>query len=150
MDFDKFLNFLNEYNNHYRELLAFESNKLNLIIKDDVEGLRELLNAEQAIIMKTNQLEKKRISLMDDDYKELTLKQLIEKVPTQYKPQYQQAYYEMSRLVLQTKKVNNNAQEVVARRMKILEEERVQTSSIYNKSGSKSTLSDNVTIDKGV
>ena len=65
-DFHTFQNFMNEYNSHYRELLSFETKKLRLIADDDIDELRKSLNTEQAMIMKTNSLEKKRMELLSN------------------------------------------------------------------------------------
>lgn len=150
-DFKKFQSFMNEYNSHYRELLSFETKKLRLIADDDIDELRKSLNTEQAMIMKTNSLEKKRIELLSGGDEKKTMRELIEEAPNDIKGSLTNSYNELSKLIFQIRKINVNAQEIVSQRLNILEEIKNGTINTYTKSGVKKHQSDvSSTLDKGI
>ena len=150
-DFQKFQSFMNEYNSHYRELLSFETKKLRLIADDDIDELRKSLNAEQAMIMKTNSLEKKRMELLSNGDEKKTMRELIEEAPNDIKGSLTNSYNELSKLIFQIRKINVNAQEIVSQRLNILEEIKSGTINTYTKGGVKKHQSDvSSTLDKGI
>ena len=54
MDYNSLLLFFKQYNEHYRDFLAFELKKMKLVAEDDIQGLTDSIKTEQALIMKTN------------------------------------------------------------------------------------------------
>ena len=150
-DFHEFLIFLTDYTAHYRELLDFETKKLDLITKDDVNELKNSLNIEQALIMKTNAFEQRRFEILKDEDNNKTFKEIIDEAPNEIKGQLLNNYSELSKLVFQIKKVNKNAQEIVTQRLRIIEEVKNGSVNTYTKGGTKKhQMGATVSLDKGI
>ena len=64
-DYNKIIAFFDEYITHYREFLQFEYLKLDMINNNQIEKLSSSLSTEQALIMKTNSLETKRLKVLE-------------------------------------------------------------------------------------
>ena len=78
IDYFKLVRFFAEYTAHYKEFLEFEFKKLDMINNDKIEELSASLSVEQALIMKANSLENKRLAILGED-KDLTFKEIIDK-----------------------------------------------------------------------
>ena len=76
--------FFNDYNAHFKELMDFEYKKLDMINNDRIEELSNILSTEQALIMRTDTLEKKRLELMGDN-KDCTFADIIAVAPVSCK-----------------------------------------------------------------
>lgn len=136
LDYQKLLNFFDEYISHYRELLRFETEKLRLIAEDDLKGLENCIGREQALVMKTNAFEKKRLELMP---KEKTFKAIIDEAPIEFKAQLEARYLDLSKAVLKVKEINDSAKDVITKKLAFIEKAINGTSSqTYDKSGAKS------------
>ena len=108
LDYEQLVEFINEYNAHYRELLSFETEKFRLVAIDDVEALNKSLSKEQALIMKSGVYEKKRFEILKD-YKDKTFPEIIEGSPEKYKGQLSSGYTELRKLVFRIKEINDNS-----------------------------------------
>ncbi|MGN0666997.1 MAG: flagellar export chaperone FlgN [Huintestinicola sp.] len=117
MDYSGLLEFFKEYNGHYRSFLKFEYSKLDMINKDDIEKLTNSLSTEQALIMKTNALETKRLKLFGSDAGK-TFRQIIDEAPEQYKAPLEEKYNELSDMVSKIKEINDTANIIVTERLK--------------------------------
>ena len=136
LDYQKLLNFFDEYISHYRELLRFETEKLRLIAEDDLKGLENCIGREQALVMKTNAFEKKRLELMP---KEKTFKAIIDETPIEFKAQLEARYLDLSRAVLKVKEINDSAKDVITKKLAFVEKAmNSESSQIYDKSGARS------------
>ena len=152
IDYQKLLTFLEEYTLHYREVLTFETFKLELIVSDDIEGLNNSLSKEQALIMKTNSLENKRLELIGRENEKKTLKEIIADAPFEFQPRLQSKYEDLSKIIFQIKKINDNAQEIVSTRLSVLENIKNGTpSNTYTKKGGKKNFSESTsTLNKDI
>ncbi|MCD7730534.1 MAG: flagellar protein FlgN [Oscillospiraceae bacterium] len=119
-DYFKLVRFFNEYNAHYEEMLNFEYKKLDMINNDKIEELSKSLSTEQALIMKANSLENKRIAILGED-KNLTFKEIIEKAPVSCKKRLEEQYAELSANVLKIKELNDLANVIITGRLKKVE-----------------------------
>lgn len=119
INYDELITFINECNEHYREILNFETKKLALVTADDVEAIYNMINQEQVYVMKSNAFEKKRFQILTDE-KDKSFSQIIDEAPENYKRRLRNGHRELSRLVLQIKKVNTDAQEIVAHRLSVM------------------------------
>ncbi|MGN0641599.1 MAG: flagellar export chaperone FlgN [Huintestinicola sp.] len=117
MNYPELLKFFEEYNAHYRSFLKFEYAKMDMINKDDIEKLTDSLSAEQALIMKTNTLETRRLKLFGADAGK-TFPQIIEEAPEEYKEPLNEKYTELSQLVSKIKEINDTANIIVTERLK--------------------------------
>lgn len=112
--------FLKEYINHYKEMLDFETEKLNMISKDDIFGMNEIIKKEQALIMQTNALEKKRLEI----FGRMTFTQYIDTVIGNEKKELLNDYEILKKYILQIKKVNEQSKEIVDRRFEAVTNEK--------------------------
>ena len=64
--FDVFYPVLDECLAFYRNMLEFESNKYNVIVQKDTPQLEEMLKREQAMIMQSNALERRRVEMQNN------------------------------------------------------------------------------------
>ena len=120
LDYEQLVEFINEYNAHYRELLSFETEKFRLVATDDVEALNKSLSKEQALIMKSGVYEKKRFEILKD-CKDKSFHEIIESSPEKYKGQLNSGYTELKKLVFRIKEINDNAREIISKRLSVLE-----------------------------
>lgn len=136
-DYFKLVRFFNEYTAHYKEMLDFEYKKLDMINNDRIEELSGSLPTEQALIMKANSLESKRLKLLEDD-KDLTFREIIEKAPISCKKRLEEQYSELSSYVLKIKELNDLANVIISGRLKRVERRTAELDT-YNGKGSVKT-----------
>lgn len=139
LDYNLLINFFDEYINHYKELLSFENKKLEYIMSNDVTELSNCLGKEQALIMKGNSLETKRISLLEKQgVKDLKFKDLIEDAPKQYSFKLSNRFNELSKYVMEVKRINDEALGVVKTRLFTIEQKLSKgTNDLYDGKGDK-------------
>lgn len=78
--FDVFYPVLDECLAFYRNMLEFESNKYNVIVQKDIPKLEAMLKTEQAMIMQSNALERRRIDMQNNlGYDGYTLLEMAER-----------------------------------------------------------------------
>lgn len=118
LDYQKFLRFSEECNDHYRTLLAFEYKKMKLITDDDIESLSRALPEEQALVMKSNSLEAKRAKLLGDENAGKTFRELAKNAPDQYKERLDELYNELCMLIGKIKELNDTAAVIINSRLK--------------------------------
>lgn len=135
-DYFKLVRFFNEYIVHYKELLDFEYSKLNMINNDKIEELSRSLSKEQALIMKSNSMEKKRIEILGED-KDLTFKEIIEKAPISCKKRLEGQYEELSACVMKIKELNDLANVIITGRLKRVERMTAELDTYDGKGGVK-------------
>lgn len=117
LDYNKIVVFFDEYIAHYREFLNFEYSKLDMINKGEIEKLSNALSTEQALIMKTNSYESKRLKLLEGDEK-TSFAELAEKAPEEYRARLSDQHGEMSALIFKIKEINDTASLIVSKRLK--------------------------------
>lgn len=135
-DYFKLVRFFNEYIVHYKELLDFEYSKLDMINNDKIEELSRSLSKEQALIMKSNSMEKKRIEILGDD-KDLTFREIIEKAPISCKKRLEGQYEELSACVMKIKELNDLANVIITGRLKRVERKTAELDTYDGKGGLK-------------
>jgi hypothetical protein len=116
LDYPKLFAFFDEYIEHYKTFLQFEYLKLEMINNDDIEKLSSSLSREQALIMKTNSLEKKRIDILGDEAGK-TFQELIDSAPKWYQYRLTDKYNQLSEVVLKIKEINDTANVIVSERL---------------------------------
>lgn len=143
MDYNSLLLFFKQYNEHYRDFLAFELKKMKLVAEDDIQGLTDSIKTEQALIMKTNAFETKRLRILSGtNGQNKTFSNIIDEAPDDKKEALRAEFKELSRLVLEIKKVNDNVRLIVTERMKRFETP--AESDTYNVNGGKNHSDENV------
>ena len=135
-DYNSLLIFFKQYNEHYRDFLAFELKKMKLVAEDDIQGLTDSIKTEQALIMKTNAFETKRLKILSGvGGQNKRFSDIIDEAPEDKKDALRAEFKELSRLVLEIKKVNDNVRLIVTERMKKFETP--SESDTYNVNGGK-------------
>ena len=119
-DYKRITAFFDEYIAHYRSFLKFEYAKADMINKGLVEQLSDSLTTEQALIMKTNAMEARRIKLVEGCGD--TFDELVEGAPEEFREKLQSQHEELSALVYKIKELNDNAGLIVSARLKKIQE----------------------------
>lgn len=115
MDYPALIAFFDEYNAHFRDFLKFEYAKIDMLHKGEIEKLANSLSTEQAFIMKSGSLEKRRIKITGDN---VTFAQIVENAPPEFKSALDERYRSLSQMVLKIKEINDNANAIVTERLK--------------------------------
>ena len=106
-DYKKIIMFFDEYLAHYRSFLKFEYAKADMINKGAIAQLSDSLTTEQALIMKTNALEARRIKLVEGCGN--TFGDLIDGAPEEFKEKLKDQHEELSEIIYKIKELNDNA-----------------------------------------
>ncbi len=116
-DYKKIIAFFDEYIAHYREFLEFEYLKLDMINHNQIEKLSKSLSSEQALIMKTNSYETKRVKLLEGTTGS-TFAEIAENAPEEYRERLSAQHKELSEIVFRIKELNDCAKITVTERLK--------------------------------
>lgn len=115
-DYQKIIIFFDEYIAHYKTFLKFEYAKADMINKGLVEQLSDSLTTEQALIMKTNAMEARRMKLVEGCGN--TFAELIDGAPEEHKDKLRSQHEELSEIIYKIKELNDNAGAIVSERLK--------------------------------
>lgn len=117
----------------YRELSMFLMKKHTKILEDDLEWLTASLNDEQAYVMKSQNLENKRLELFTAlGIADRKLNDLIADAPEDYQPKLKMLGIQLTELVDGIKEMNQRTNEIVKRKLDN-QEEFVKRAGIFNK-----------------
>ncbi len=116
-DYKKIIAFFDEYITHYKEFLQFEYLKLDMINHNQIEKLSKSLSAEQALIMKTNSYETKRVKLLEGTAGS-TFAEIAANAPEEYRGRLSEQHKELSEIVFRIKELNDSANITVTERLK--------------------------------
>ena len=151
-NYNLIIDFFGQYTDHYIELLDFENKKLKYIISNDVKELSNCLGKEQALIMKGKNLESKRIELLKKEgLGESSFGEMIQVAPDEYKNNLQSVFSGLSKYVLEVKRINDEAMNVVRVKLNSIENKLSHNSGeIYNDKGSINHAAMSVSMTKNV
>lgn len=145
------IDFMGDYIEHYRELLNFERNKLILVTEDDVDGLISSISTEQALVMKSESLEKKRLKLFDDlNLTGMTYKNIAENSPSEFKTRIKEDAKEFTGLVLEVQKINKGIETIINERFKSMGQADDKEITAYTGKGKKISSVGNSSIIKDI
>lgn len=117
----------------YRELSMFLMKKHTKILEDDLEWLTSSLNEEQAYVMKSQNLENKRLELFRGlGVADRKLSEQIEEAPEDYQPKLRQLSIQLTELIDSIREMNEKTNEVVKRKLDN-QQEFVKRAGIFNK-----------------
>lgn len=116
-DYNKIIAFFDEYITHYREFLQFEYLKLDMINNNQIEKLSSSLSTEQALIMKTNSLETKRLKVLEGT-KGNTFAEIADNAPEEFREKLRTQHEELSAIIFRIKELNDSANIIVSERLK--------------------------------
>lgn len=102
----------------YRELTLFLMKKHTKILEDDLDWLTASLNDEQAYVMKSQNLENKRLQLFKGlGIEDKKLKELIEEAPEDYKGKLKRLSVQLTELIDGIREMNEKTNELVKRKL---------------------------------
>ena len=148
-DYNKIVSFFDEYIAHYRDFLKFEYSKADMINKGEIEQLSNALSVEQALIMKTNSYESKRLKLLEG-VEGKNFAEIAENAPEQYRQRLTDQHRELSEVVFKIKELNDMANIIISERLKKIQKKTAELD-VYDGKGtlkrehaSKAAISKNV------
>lgn len=117
----------------YRELHKFLMKKHTKILDDDLEWLTDSLNTEQAYVMKSQSLEKKRQALFQGvGIADRKLSEMMDEVPEGCRAKMKQLSMQLADLVDNIREINEQTNEIVKRKLDN-QAELVRRAGIFNK-----------------
>ena len=117
----------------YRELHKFLMKKHTKILDDDLEWLTDSLNTEQAYVMKSQSLEKKRQALFQGlGIADRKLSEMMDEVPEGCRAKMKQLSMQLADLVDNVREINEQTNEIVKRKLDN-QAELVRRAGIFNK-----------------
>lgn len=150
-DYIKLIALFDECIGHYTELLSFENEKLSYILTNNIAELGNCLSREQALIMKGNSLETRRNKLLEKEGIEgQKYQEIIEGAPDEMKSVLDNRYRELSKYVLQCKHINEEALDIVKRRLQIIEEKTSAPQTYDTKGERKFSTDESVSLRKNI
>ncbi|MCH5192562.1 MAG: flagellar export chaperone FlgN [Oscillospiraceae bacterium] len=133
-DYARLIDFFDEYIEHYREFKTFEVSKLDMLNKNQIEQLSSSLSTEQALIMKTNSMETKRMKLLEG-VEGTNFTEVIDKAPAEFKGRLSEQHEELSYLIYKIKELNDIANGIVSKRLKFIQNKTAELD-VYDGKGS--------------
>jgi hypothetical protein len=136
------LEFMDKYNEHFKELRAFINEKQEKVAGDDLVWLLDSLSEEQKFIMRGNSLEAKRNLIFDENGIDgCDSAQLIAQCPEELKGRMRLTIESIENSVHYIKETNQNVLDMARRKLEaqaeLLEDSLVAGSDTYNNTGTK-------------
>ncbi|MDR2532160.1 MAG: hypothetical protein LBC82_04885 [Oscillospiraceae bacterium] len=136
------LDFMEKYDEHFKELRTFINEKQEKTAGDDLVWLLDALTTEQKFIMRGNSLEAKRNLIFEEHGIEgYDAGKLIEECPEEIKGRMRHSVSSIDDSVNYIKETNKNILELGRRKLEaqaeILQDSLIAGSDTYNNSGSK-------------
>jgi hypothetical protein len=103
IDYNEGLTFLEGYARHFENLEAYELEKMKQFHAHDIEAISTGLSREQAFIMQTDVLEKKRVKL----FGKTTFEELVKDVPDYLRERYEKLFTKVRGHIYQIREIND-------------------------------------------
>lgn len=149
LDYFKMIRFFEEYISHYKEFLKFEYAKLDMINNDEIEKLSNSLATEQALIMKTNSYEGRRIKLLGE-HSDMTFAQIVESAPISCKRRLESQHKEFSDIIYKIKEINDTANTIVSERLKRIQRKTAELDTYNGRGNVRRESASRVVISRNV
>lgn len=115
---NRLIELLDESAKLYENFLELEYKKYDVVIKNDIEVLEEIVAQEQAYYMKMRGNEQKREQLLNSmGHKGKTLKEIIDAVEGNENNLLKEKYEEFSKLIADVKKISSLCKTIIDVRM---------------------------------
>lgn len=148
-DYNKIIAFFDEYIAHYREFLQFEYLKLDMLNHNQIEQLSSSLSKEQALIMKTNGYETKRLKVLEGTTGS-TFAEIAENAPEEFREKLTAQHRELSEIVFRIKELNDAANITVTERLKKIQRRTAELDVYDGKGAVKREHASRLAISKNV
>ncbi len=139
---DKLISFMEKYNETYRSMVAFLTEKQAKVMADDLLWLLDSVEQEQALVMKIQSQENARLALFAElSVDGIKAKELIESVPEERKTMMTLIYDNLTEDIERIRKLNSEIVETVEKKLSVQEElvrgAGMTTAETYNGYGAK-------------
>lgn len=111
---NQLIDVLNQQNEIFENLVELSVNKKNVLIKNNVEALKEITDSESSLVNKNSRLDKKRIQCFKDIasvlniHDDITLSSLIEIIKNQKEAETLKDIRNKTKNLMETLKKNND------------------------------------------
>ena len=145
---EKLIEILEESSDLYKKFLELEYQKYDVVLKNDIETLDDIVSKEQVFYLKMRGLEQKREKLMDSmGMKNKTLKEIIDSADDN-KTVLHEKYNDLNSLISEVKKISSMCKTLIEVRLhridnvmaELGEKENTYTRSDVKNSNAKSLL----------
>lgn len=116
MDYDILLKHLRDSALHFEQVARFEKDKFDIVASSDLGALEKCISKEQALVMKSNALEKKRQTLMGEE-RNRTFSEVIGNAPGSFRALLEVEFQRIKTAVLETKRINDQITDLVKSRL---------------------------------
>lgn len=116
MDYEVFLKHMKESALHFEQVARFEKDKFDIIVSSDLAALEKAISKEQALVMKSTALEKKRLALMGEE-RNRTFSEVIENAPGSFRALLESEFEKIKTAIFDTKRLNDQITELVKSRL---------------------------------
>ncbi len=148
-DYKTIIAFFDEYIAHYKEFLQFEYLKLDMINHNQIEKLSKSLSTEQALIMKTNSYETRRMKVLEGTTGS-TFAEIAANAPEEYREKLTAQHKELSEIVFRIKELNDSANITVTERLKKIQRKTAELDVYDGKGAVKREHASRLAISKNV
>ncbi len=119
----KVIEYMGKYNETYRDMVSFLTEKMAKVMADDILWLLESVEEEQALVMKIQSQESARLAYFAElSIDDMTAKELIEEAPDEYKSGMKMIYDNLTNYIARIKKLNGDIVETVEKKLSVQEE----------------------------
>ncbi len=119
----KVIEYMDRYNETYRTMVSFLTEKLAKVMSDDILWLLDSVEEEQALVMKIQSQENARIVYFAEyGLENKTAKELIEEAPDGYKTRMKMLYDNLTDYIARIRRLNADIVETVEKKLSVQEE----------------------------
>lgn len=139
--YQEYSSLMEEFLALFDSLISVEQKKLDAAIENQVSFVEECMKKEQAFVLRLRGLEQHRESLQEAmGMKDLTFRELLEKVPAEVKEDLEPKFQELSRKVTAFQNINENAKDAIMVNLHNIQtamESGTEKNQLYSSSGEK-------------
>lgn len=123
-DYDRFIDFFTNFVSFYQSFLEVETDKYGLLLHGRLAEYCDLVNQEQACVLKSRGLEKERERLFESmGCPDATFRELITVSPAEHKPALHQLFLDLSGILTELKAVNLRCRHLAELRLRAAEQQ---------------------------
>ena len=120
---EKVIAFMEKYNETYRDMVSFLTEKQAKVMADDILWLLDSVEEEQALVMKIQSQENARLAYFAElSIEDATAKELVEQAPQERKTRMSMLYDNLTDYIAKIRKLNADIVETVEKKLSVQEE----------------------------
>lgn len=141
--YTEFRSLIKEFLELFDALTSVEQKKLDAAVKNQVTFVEECMKKEQAFVLQLRGLEQRRESQQEAlGMKDLTFREMLEKVPSEVQEELQPLFQELSKKVRDFQSINENAKDAITINLHKIQgamQSAPEKNQFYSASGQKSS-----------